>query len=65
LKPGNFLVVKGQLKLIDFGIASSLRPEATKVTRLGKAGTYNFISPEAVSEVNYNEEEGPAIKVHF
>ncbi|CAG0914013.1 unnamed protein product [Notodromas monacha] len=63
LKPGNFLMVFGKLKLIDFGIASSLRPDVTKVTRLGKAGTYNFISPEAISEVAYDGDGEAAIKI--
>ena len=33
LKPANFLLVKGNLKLIDFGIASSLQADATSIIK--------------------------------
>ena len=51
LKPANFLFVKGTLKLIDFGIARSLAPEATSVLRDSHVGTINYISPEALRDV--------------
>ncbi|CAG0886427.1 unnamed protein product [Cyprideis torosa] len=49
LKPANFLLVNGELKLIDFGIACSLKDaDATSVTLPCLMGTYNYISPEAL-----------------
>lgn len=48
LKPANFLLVSGRLKLIDFGIASSVSGDATSVVRAQAAGTYSYISPEAL-----------------
>lgn len=49
LKPANFLLVCGMLKLIDFGIASAISSDATSVVRLQAAGTYSYISPEALT----------------
>ncbi|KAF6204891.1 hypothetical protein GE061_019055 [Apolygus lucorum] len=50
LKPANFLLVEGRLKLIDFGIASSLQgDDTTSVLKEVPAGTYNYMSPEAIS----------------
>ncbi|XP_050353051.1 dual specificity protein kinase Ttk [Nymphalis io] len=48
LKPANFLLVCGRLKLIDFGIASAISGDATSVVRAQAAGTYSYISPEAL-----------------
>ena len=53
LKPPNFLVVEGVLKLIDFGIAKAM-PDAhgahdtTNLVREHQVGTINYMSPEAV-----------------
>ncbi|XP_066994171.2 dual specificity protein kinase TTK [Anabrus simplex] len=47
LKPANFLLVAGRLKLIDFGIASSVQNDMTSINKNGMAGTYNYMSPEA------------------
>lgn len=33
LKPANFVLVKGQLKLIDFGIANAIANDTTNVQR--------------------------------
>lgn len=49
LKPANFLLVSGRLKLIDFGIASSVQEDMTSVVKDCTTGTYNYISPEALS----------------
>ncbi|PZC79603.1 hypothetical protein B5X24_HaOG216127 [Helicoverpa armigera] len=48
LKPANFLLVCGRLKLIDFGIASAISSDATSVVRSQATGTYSYISPEAL-----------------
>ncbi|XP_074654614.1 dual specificity protein kinase TTK-like [Tubulanus polymorphus] len=48
LKPANFLLVAGHLKLIDFGIANAIQPDKTSVTRQQQIGTPNYMSPEAI-----------------
>ncbi|XP_063372550.1 dual specificity protein kinase Ttk-like [Cydia amplana] len=48
LKPTNFLLVSGRLKLIDFGIASAVSGDATSVVRSCGKGTFSYISPEAL-----------------
>lgn len=58
LKPANFLVVAGRLKLIDFGIASNISFDATSIMKFSQAGTFNFISPEAL--IDTSSESNPA-----
>ena len=48
LKPANFLFVKGNLKLIDFGIAQRIAADATSVVEENRFGTMNYISPESL-----------------
>ncbi|KAJ3802528.1 other/TTK protein kinase [Lentinula aff. detonsa] len=48
LKPGNFVLVKGQLKLIDFGIANAIANDTTNIQREHQVGTLNYMSPEAI-----------------
>ena len=50
LKPANFLVVEGKLKLIDFGIASHLQSDKTSVIKDTRMGTFSYMSPEAIEE---------------
>ncbi|XP_017880727.1 serine/threonine-protein kinase WARTS homolog [Ceratina calcarata] len=50
LKPANFLLVRGRLKLIDFGIASSMNADMTSVVKNCPIGTLNYISPEALMD---------------
>ena len=50
LKPANFLLVNGNLKLIDFGISKTLSSNTTSVIREEQVGTINYMSPEALSE---------------
>ncbi|RAL38781.1 hypothetical protein DM860_013462 [Cuscuta australis] len=47
LKPANFLLVKGSLKLIDFGIAKAILNDTTNIQRDGQVGTLSYMSPEA------------------
>ncbi|XP_050465128.1 uncharacterized protein LOC126858706 [Cataglyphis hispanica] len=54
LKPGNFLLVRGRLKLIDFGIASSVNSDMTSVLKSNTIGTLNYISPEALMDIGSN-----------
>ena len=48
LKPANFLLVKGQLKLIDFGIANAIQDNTVNVHRENQIGTPNYMSPESL-----------------
>ena len=52
LKPANFLLVAGRLKLIDFGIASSVQSDMTSVMKDTQMGTFNFMSPEAINDLS-------------
>uniref|UniRef100_A0A803L099 Protein kinase domain-containing protein n=2 Tax=Chenopodium quinoa TaxID=63459 RepID=A0A803L099_CHEQI len=47
LKPANFLLVKGSLKLIDFGIAKAIMSDTTNIQRDAQVGTLSYMSPEA------------------
>ncbi|CDF32290.1 Serine/threonine protein kinase [Chondrus crispus] len=52
-KPANFLVVRGELKLIDCRIAKAITSDdMTKVFREAQVGTFNYISPEALVNEN-------------
>ncbi|KAK3589294.1 hypothetical protein CHS0354_026946 [Potamilus streckersoni] len=50
LKPANFLMVDGNLKLIDFGIAKALQQDKTSVILETQVGTLNYMSPEAIMD---------------
>jgi serine/threonine-protein kinase TTK/MPS1 len=50
LKPANFLLVRGTIKLIDFGIANSISNDTTNIVRDNQVGTVNYMSPEAINE---------------
>ncbi|XP_017118960.1 probable serine/threonine-protein kinase mps1 [Drosophila elegans] len=52
LKPANFLMVSGRLKLIDFGIASNISVDSTSIIKFSQAGTFNYISPEALTDTS-------------
>ncbi|KAM0345213.1 hypothetical protein ACHAPU_006610 [Fusarium lateritium] len=53
LKPANFVLVKGQLKLIDFGIANAIQTDETvNVHRETQVGTPNYMSPESLMDSN-------------
>jgi len=46
IKPGNFLMVAGQLKIIDFGLAMEEVPGQEYVLKKNILGTREFMSPE-------------------
>jgi serine/threonine-protein kinase TTK/MPS1 len=50
LKPSNFLLVEGRLKLIDFGIAKRMSNETTHISRDKSVGTISYMAPEAVKQ---------------
>ena len=54
LKPANFVLVRGRIKLIDFGIAKAINEGTINITRDNQTGTINYIPPEALV-ANANE----------
>ncbi|KAG0327358.1 Dual-specificity kinase, spindle pole body (SPB) duplication and spindle checkpoint function [Podila humilis] len=48
LKPANFVLVSGSLKLIDFGIAKAISNDTTNIHRENCMGTISYMSPEAI-----------------
>ncbi|KAK5126894.1 hypothetical protein LTR85_008252 [Meristemomyces frigidus] len=65
LKPANFLVVQGRLKLIDFGIANAIDTDNTcNVHRDSHVGTPNYMSPESITDTNgmARDESGRPLK---
>ena len=65
MKPANFLLVAGRLKLIDFGIASSVMSDKTSVMVDNQMGTFNFMSPESIQDLNPPGPGKPRIKISF
>ncbi|KAK8298331.1 hypothetical protein V6Z11_D05G247100 [Gossypium hirsutum] len=61
LKPANFLLVKGSLKLIDFGIAKAIMSDTTNIQRDSQVGTLSYMSPEAFM-CNESDANGNTIK---
>jgi serine/threonine-protein kinase TTK/MPS1 len=55
LKPANFLLVGGCLKLIDFGIAKAIPNDTTNIQRDHQTGTLNYMSPEAFMYVEIQD----------
>ncbi|KAL8786432.1 MAG: hypothetical protein Q9195_008202 [Heterodermia aff. obscurata] len=52
LKPANFLLAQGRLKLIDFGISNAIQDDTVNVHREQHIGTPNYMSPEALVDAN-------------
>ncbi|XP_071703467.1 serine/threonine-protein kinase MPS1 isoform X2 [Rutidosis leptorrhynchoides] len=61
LKPANFLLVRGSLKLIDFGIAKAIMSDTTHIQRDSQVGTLSYMSPEAFM-CNETDADGNIIK---
>ena len=51
LKPANFLMANGRLKLIDFGIAQKIPVGTIHIKRDAMIGTPNYMAPETVRAV--------------
>jgi len=49
LKPANFVLVQGHLKLIDFGLAGQLEDGAEHLNRTFVGGTKDYMSPESMA----------------
>ncbi|KAG8933610.1 Dual-specificity kinase, spindle pole body (SPB) duplication and spindle checkpoint function [Tulasnella sp. 418] len=49
IKPANFVLVRGSLKLIDFGIAKRIPDGATFIKRECPVGTLYYMSPESLT----------------
>ncbi|XP_044277574.1 dual specificity protein kinase TTK [Varanus komodoensis] len=58
LKPANFLLVDGMLKLIDFGIANQMQPDVTSIVKDSQVGTVNYMPPEAIKDMSSCGENG-------
>lgn len=58
LKPANFLIVDGMLKLIDFGIANQMQPDTTSIVKDSQVGTINYMPPEAIRDMSSSRENG-------
>ena len=66
VKPANLMVTEdGVLKLMDFGIARRVGPDATKRTQRGTVlGTKAYMSPEQLRSRTAEAEIGPATDVY-
>lgn len=63
LKPANFLMVQGVLKIIDFGIANVVPEYTVNVRRDLQIGTPNYMAPEALLESTSVDGDGSTFKV--
>ena len=52
LKPANFLLLQGKLKLIDFGISNAIPDDTVNVSRAQQVGTPNYMAPESLQDFN-------------
>ncbi|GAA6025068.1 hypothetical protein JCM11491_006060 [Sporobolomyces phaffii] len=56
LKPANFVVVKGRVKLIDFGISKAIAADTTNIGRDQQIGTANYMPPEALLDTGLGDD---------
>jgi len=50
LKPANFVLVRGQLKLIDFGIANAIANDTTNIQRDHQVANFKLFGLPALTE---------------
>jgi len=63
LKPANFVVVKGRVKLIDFGISKAIAADTTNIGRDQQIGTANYMPPEALLDTGLGDDGKRLMKV--
>ena len=56
LKPANFVLVKGRVKLIDFGISKAIAADTTNIGRNQQIGTANYMPPEALLDTGLGDD---------
>lgn len=56
LKPANFVLVNGSLKIIDFGIANLIPDHTVNAYRDHQVGTPNYMAPEALLDTKSSTE---------
>ncbi|RKP12049.1 kinase-like domain-containing protein, partial [Piptocephalis cylindrospora] len=61
LKPANFLLVRGNLKLIDFGIAKRIPSGSNESCSHRKFGTADYMSPESLRDTREDRSIGRAV----
>ena len=59
IKPGNFLSVGGELKIIDFGMACELPPGQDHYVRNSVCGTREYMAPEVYQGVLFEDDDDP------
>lgn len=64
LKPANFLMANGRLKLIDFGIAQKIPVGTIHIKRDAMIGTPNYMAPETVKAVKEARKESRDARVY-
>lgn len=65
LKPANFIQVEGRLKIIDFGISTSVQQDMTSVIKEHQLGTLNYMSPESLQGCHENNQDPSSNKPQF
>lgn len=55
LKPANFVMMLGRLKLIDFGISNAIQNDTVNVHREHQVGTPNYMAPETLLDTNVHQ----------
>jgi len=50
LKPANFVLVRGQLKLIDFGIANAIANDTTNIQRDHQVVNFQLVGLSVLTE---------------